>query len=89
MTPYEELSALVDGRTLPMSIELFESHCLRVVQSIPLDDPLADLDTRELAANAVRLCREFIDYRKELIRQVDALRSELDAERANVARKAK
>lgn len=60
---------LVDGRTLPMSIDLFERHCLHVVKSIPLDDPLADFDTRELAANAVRLCREFTDYRAKVAKE--------------------
>ncbi len=56
---------LVEGRTLPMSIDLFERECLRMVKAIPLDDPLADLEVRELAANAVRLCREFTDYRAQ------------------------
>ncbi len=55
--------ALVEGRILPMSIELFERECLHVVRSIPLDDPLADLNTRQLAVKAVLLCREFTDYR--------------------------
>lgn len=60
---YDEASKLVEGRTLPMSIELFERRCLQVVASIPLDDPLNDRDMRELASDAVRLCREFTDYR--------------------------
>ena len=60
---------LVEGRTLPMSIELFERKCLHVVWSIPLDDPLADLDFREVAANAVRLCREFLDYRAKVAKE--------------------
>lgn len=60
---------LIAGRTLPMSIDLFERHCLNVVKSIPLDDPLGDFDLRELAENAVKLCREFTDYRAAIAKE--------------------
>lgn len=60
---------LVVGRLLPMSIDLFERQCLNVVKSIPLDDPLADLEMRNLAMAAVWLCREFNDYRTKIAKE--------------------
>jgi hypothetical protein len=50
-------------KVLPMSLELFEQDCVRLIESIPLDDPLADLDTRKFAENALALVREYQAYR--------------------------
>ena len=71
-------------RLLPMSLELFERECVRLLDSIPRDDPLADLDVRGFAENALRLVREFIDYRAKvaaLERERDELKAKLEARR--------
>jgi hypothetical protein len=68
----EEIGKSVDALTalsarkpsvLPESLELFERECVSLIQSIPLDDPLADTDTRRFAEKSLLLVREYMGYR--------------------------
>lgn len=53
------------GQLLPESLGLFERECLEFIQSIPLDDPLGDFFTRQFAEKALKLVREYGDYREK------------------------
>jgi hypothetical protein len=58
----------VIGRTLPMSIDLFEQRCQEMLgRERRFEWP--DMDTVDVLTNAVRLAREFTDYRARLVRE--------------------